>query len=271
MLKSWQVETDNSLHVRKTGTIFLEKTKKSYGLGTGTYATRDDEDSINATTTDAAEAALETVISVTTTNGFTVGDNIGIRLDTDVIHWTTIDSFVPDDTVTIATAIPSAVALGNEVYTYTLTAPRPYKIMEVVLRDTSGQDRPLESISQQEYMEIADKGTTGEPSLYYYDPQLDNGKIYFWPVIDKNDYKIIYRYVKVYDDLDASSDNAEFPITWLLAIIYGLAMHLGVIYAVEDTNYKRIIATASRTFKRVNSVDVENTSIEFEPDPSEMR
>jgi len=270
MLKQWQVDTDMSMWVRRTGTLFLEQDKKTYQLGTsGTYATVDDEEDISETTLDAAEAAAETTISVTSTSGFANSDQIGILLDDDTIHWSTISSFVTDDTVTIATGLASAAASGNMVYTYTSIMHRPYKIMEVVLRDTDDRDIILEPISQNTYMGLNDKASSGNPTGYYFDPLLTNSKISFWPVIESNDYKVLIRYVKPYDDMDAASNNLDFPVAWTMAIIYGLAMHLCVKYSVEDTNYNRIIRQASVLFKRANAMDIEYGSFEIEPDPSE--
>jgi len=67
------------------------------------------------TTTDADEAAGQTVISVTSTANFTNGNTIYIELDNDSLHRTTISSFVANDTVTIASAIPYAATSGNKV------------------------------------------------------------------------------------------------------------------------------------------------------------
>ena len=266
MLKEWQTTTQSSLWVRTTGTIFLEKGKQSYNLGTGTYAARG---TVTETTTDAAEAAAQTVISVTSTSGFANSDNIGILLDDDTIHWSTISSFVADDTVTIASGLNSAAASGSKVYTYTTVAHRPQRIMDIVLRDSSGNDTELNVVSQNEYMMLNNKDSSGRPSQVFLDMQLGDAILYPWPVQDQNNTKIVYKYVKHYDDMDAASDDLEFPVEWTMAIVYGLAMHLANVYAVEEEMYARIARTASTTFKRVNVYDIENASFEIEPDPSE--
>ena len=268
MLKEWQVATQNSLWVRKTGTLFLESNKVSYNLGTGVYAATG---TTYETTTDTAHIATDTVIGVALTPWAAASGSIGILLDDGTIHWTTITGYVGDTSYTIAAGLPSAAASGNKVYVYTNVAHRPQKIMEAVLRNSSNNDTPLEFISQSEYMEISDKGQSGTPSLLYLDMQLGDAVLYPWPKQDSNDTQIIYKYIKHYDDMDASTDDLEFPVEWTMAIIYGLAMHLANVYAVDEEVYARIARTASLTFKRANNYDIEDTSIEFEPDPSEMR
>ena len=66
------------------------------------------------TTLDADEAASQTVLSVTSTSGFANSDNIGIELDDGTRQWTTISSFVADDTVTVPLGLcpPSLRYLG---------------------------------------------------------------------------------------------------------------------------------------------------------------
>lgn len=69
----------------------------------------------NTTTLDAAELAGQTVLSVTSTSSMAVGNSILVALDNSTFHLSTISSFVVDDTVTIADAIPYKAASGSEV------------------------------------------------------------------------------------------------------------------------------------------------------------
>jgi hypothetical protein len=67
------------------------------------------------TTLDAAEASGQTVLSVASTANFAAAQTIFVQLDNDTYHQSTISSFVTNDTVTIADALPSAAASGNKV------------------------------------------------------------------------------------------------------------------------------------------------------------
>ena len=261
MLKSWHKQ-GTMLHVRTTGTIFLEKDKQSYNLGTGTYAARG---TVTDTTTDTAVVASDVIIPVTATTGMTVGDNIGILQDDDTIHWDTISTINAGVDVHITNGVASAAASGNAVYSYTNVAHRPVMLQKVILRDTSGQDIPLEALSQDEYMELNDKDMSARTSRYFYDPQLGNAILNPWPVIDQNGYKLIYKYTKPFDDVDTATDNVEFESDWELAIIYGLAEHLMVSYAVEEPTEKRIVRGANRYFKSANKFEVEESSMYLQP------
>ena len=262
MIKSWH-KHGTMLHVRTTGTLFLEKDKQSYNLGTGTYAARG---TVTDTTTDVAVVASDTTLPVTATTGMTVGDNIGILQDDDSIHWDIISAISAGVDVTLTNGMASAAASGNAVYSYTNVAHRPVRLQKVVLRDTSGNDTPLEALSQDEYMELNDKDMSSRPSRYFYDPQLGDAILSPWPVIDNNGYKLIYKYTKPFDDLDGASDNAEFESDWIMAIVYGLAEHLMVKYSVDEDTEKRIVRGANRYFKLANKFEEEQASMYLQPD-----
>ena len=63
----------------------------------------------------AIEALGSVDIDVASTAQMEEGDIVGIELDTDDIHWTTIDSITDATTFVIADALPSAAAIGNRV------------------------------------------------------------------------------------------------------------------------------------------------------------
>ena len=59
---------------------------------------------------------------------------------------------------------------------------RPLKASQVRRKATSGIETPIYISSRQEYMEQPTKASVGEPNFIYYDPQLDTGVLYNWPV-----------------------------------------------------------------------------------------
>jgi hypothetical protein len=94
------------------------------------------------TTLSAAEASGQTVISVTSSTGMTAADVVGIKMDDDTIHWSTIASVDSGVQITIDDATDDTAASGNKVYAYTTTAGRPTKIVYAFRRDVNDhQDR----------------------------------------------------------------------------------------------------------------------------------
>jgi hypothetical protein len=67
------------------------------------------------TTLDGAEATGQTTLSVTSTTGIAIGDKVGIMLDSGVMQWSSVVSFVAGDTITVADALTGDAANGNAV------------------------------------------------------------------------------------------------------------------------------------------------------------
>jgi hypothetical protein len=235
IVKQWQGKADFApglkVWSRKVAYLFLQQGEHQYDLGpsgdhwTGTYY---------STTTDAAEATSQTVISVTSTTNMTNSDNIGIVLDDGTIHWSTISSFSAGDTVTIATGLASAAASGNRVFWYTSKARRPLEVLTAVLRDTSAQDVPLYPMSLEAFESITDKTADGTPQYYHYEPMLTNGRISF--DIEPDDVTKIVRvvFLGTLEDFDAVADTPDYPQEWFRALKFQLAMDLWPEYKDGD-------------------------------------
>jgi len=63
-----------------------------------------------------AASAGSTTMEVDTTSGIVVGDEIGIELTNDEIHWTTVAAITDSDTLVIADVLPSATGVDDHVY-----------------------------------------------------------------------------------------------------------------------------------------------------------
>lgn len=69
------------------------------------------------TTLSVAAAAAATTITVVSATGIATGDNIGILLDDDTTHFTSVNGAPVGSVVTLTAAMPSAAAIGKNVAT----------------------------------------------------------------------------------------------------------------------------------------------------------
>ena len=245
MIKAWQA-TDIQLWNRRRGTLFTAYQTASYSIGpSGDNATN----TYNSTTLDAAEASGQTVLSVTSTSGFSNGDNIGITLDDSTRQWTTISSFVTDDTVTVAAALTGAAASGNRVVTYTSKMQRPLRILQATLKNLSDSvETPLTLISYDQYFNYPNKTTNGRPSQFYYDKLLTNGKLYLYPRPNDVNWIIDFTYHEAIEDLDSTTDDVDFPTEWFDALSFNLAVRLCPRYGkYKELDYLMRLADMYRT------------------------
>lgn len=169
----------------------------------------------------------------------------------------------------------ASITLSAGTSTYTLgptgsiVMQRPLRILEAVRRDSSGIDVPLNKLSKNEYYNLSNKSSQGTPVSYHYDPQLDNGKLVLWQVptaADAAEYTVEIVYHLPFEDVDAATDNFDYPVEWLEAVKFGLALRLAPEYGVDMPAQYRLQKQFDDIYEKALSWDVENTSIYFQPD-----
>jgi hypothetical protein len=258
MVKEW-VARGIDIWLRDEVTLFLQPGTQSYSLGSA-YMTA----SYVETTLSSAASTSATNLSVTSSTGMTAGDNIGIKLDNDNIHWDTIASVGSSTQVTITSGLASAAASGKKVYAYTTTAGRPTKIVSAYRRDKNGIDTHVEVIGEAEYRSLSNKSSEGPPVCVWYQPTLTTGTLYVWPVDGGANWDRIALSAQYYpDDFDAASDNPQFPIEWGNVLTWSLAAELASEYGIPAQEQRTLWQTAEFKLSELLAYDVENASVEF--------
>jgi len=258
MVKEW-VARGIDVWLRDEITLFLQPDTQSYALGTanatGTYV---------GTTLSAAEASGQTVISVTSSTGMTAADYVGIKMDDDTIHWSTIASVDSSVQITIDDATDDDAASGNQVYTYTTKAGRPVKILYAFRRDVNSFDTEVKMIGESDYRSQSSKGAEGPPVEAWYQPTLTTGTLYVWPVDGGADWDKLVLIAQYYpDDFDSTANNPQFPIEWGNTLIWNLAAELASEYGVPEREQGRLWSIAEKKLNELLDYDTENASVEF--------
>jgi len=248
--------------LRSEVTLFLQPDSQSYSLGTANATT-----SYAETTTKTAHSASNTIIAVTSSSGMTAGDFIGIKLDSDALHWSTIATVDNDEQVTINDGLASVSAKGKKVYAYTTKAGRPTKISYVVRRSVNGYDTEVELIGEKDYRQQSDKASGGPPVVVWYQPTLTTGTLYVWPVDAGANYDKLVMSADYYaDDLDTAANNPQFPIEWGEVLTYGLADRLAPEYGLPIRERQLLHMEAESKIQEALAFDVENASVIFVAD-----
>ncbi len=266
LVKQWQGKADFApglkVWTRKRATLFLQKATYEYDLGpSGDHATPDTYDE---TTMRVAASTSATTLEVTSTTGMTAADYIGIVLDSGSIHWTTVASVTDGDTVVITTGLASAAAIGNKVYAYTNKIQRPLNILTFNLRDSDGNDTPVYGMELEEYEAIPDKDTASTPTRYNYESQLTNGVLRFDTAPDDVSYLGKFVYLRPVEDLDAGSNDLDYPQHWFRALKFNLALDLAPEKGKEPS--AQLKANAAQSLAMAQNVDPETCDLEFMAD-----
>ena len=169
-----------------------------------------------------------------------------------------------------------SVPLVTSQSTYTMgpsganvTVGRPLRILKVMRKDTSNNEVEVFKLAQAEYKEQTPKTSTGIPVSYYYDPQLTNGNLYIWPTpssSEASEYTLDVLYHKPTDDMDAATDDFEFPQEWFETIKYGLAIRLAPIYGLPIEERRQMYFEFKPMKDKLMEWDTESSSIYFQPD-----
>lgn len=262
MVKSW-INKGAGLWVVQKATLFLEKDKGAYNVGpTGDHIT----ESYGSTALSVAGVDTDTTISVDSITGISDGDYIGIILDDNTSHWTTVNGAPSGSTVTLTDALDGAAAIDNKVYFYTTKTDRARRVMNLNHHNlTSGNDIPMIKISREDYYHnFGNKTTNGQPTNAYFDPQLGNSVLYVYPEPDRSDNAITLTYLRPLEDFDTATDTPDFPQEWYGALCWNLAKWLMVKYGTPSQSKQEIKMLAGETLAEALMFDTEDTSLYLE-------
>jgi hypothetical protein len=249
MLKAWQAQGIH-LWTIEDGYLFLDKSVYEYDFSTAKVT-----NTYYSTTLDAAEASGQTVLSVASTANMANGQNIGIIDENNDIHWSTIASFVTDDTVTINDALVTDSNSGAAVFYYTTGFNPVSRILSTRRRDTSDNDVPLNFESKSYFDRLPNKTSTGTPVVAYYDRQETTGTMYLWPAPNDASFVVPFTYERQIEIMSSSTDTFDLPEYWYEAVIYNLSKRLAVQFGCSAGRLQMINSLAAETLDLALSFD----------------
>lgn len=258
LVKTLQADGLNLFAVQELHLI-PQASQNKYGLGGS--STDHLTATLVKTTLSTAGAATDGTVVVTSYTGMSNGDNIGVQLDDGTIQWTTINGAPVSTTVTLTTALTGAAAAGNAVYVYTTAANRPMKILNVNLRSIDDIDTPVWPSMRMDYINITTKTQTGETNEWYYDPQINTGEFYVWPIQTDVSKHFVLWVQRTLEDFNAATDNPDFPQEWFLPLAFNLALLGTAKEGVTPTEYRKIEAGATYWLSKAESFDTEDFMI----------
>ncbi len=247
--------------------LFLDKDQQKYVLGPSTSEHWLKSSDLISTTLSAASVANDTSMTVTSITGIAASDNVGVVLDDNTIHWTTVSGTPSGSTVTLTTGVASAAASGNVLYAYKNKAVKPLAITQVRTRIDSNSELTHQMLSRDEYFSLANKAATGSAIQSYYSPRLLDGNFYPWPTSDdEREFLNLTAQIQI-EDLDAAGNNPDFPSEWYDALVWNLAKRLLTEYGIVDPmTVQLVLGMAQETYDFAEAFDAEETNIVFMPD-----
>lgn len=265
LVKSWQKKT--TFWTRREAYLFLSKGQYRYKIGpNSTDHTAEIGDAVRTElSADAASGAGS--ISVDSTTGIAVSDNIGVVLDDGTIDWFTV-SAIPG-AITLSGTLSGAASEDNQVFAYTNKIDRPLAVIDAQLTDEEDYDTPIIVFSHEEYQQTPNKTGTGRPNQLYYQAEIPDGYAYVWQAPDDSVYRVRMTCKFPVEDFVNSADNPDFPQEALDALTWNLADRLGVSYGTPPQTMQMISQRAAGLYIDMMMQDQESESVFFQPEMME--
>jgi hypothetical protein len=149
--------------------------------------------------------------------------------------------------------------------------PRPTRVVDGYFVDQNNNQRPLFSMSWQEWDLLSNKGTQGAPNSYFIDKQETYLNAYIWQTPDAATalgtiYLVIQQPINLFVGLQDNPDSS-FPPEWYSYLVWGLAAQICV--GQPDAIVARCEKWATYYQTALENFDVEDTSIYFTADQRE--
>lgn len=164
--------------------------------------------------------------------------------------------------VTLTATADYTVGVGSTVNT-----PKPLKVIQAFLHNTTTEiDIPMRILTRQEYEQLGNKTSTGQPIQLFYEPLLTTGVLHLFPVPDTTSIanctvKLVYQ--RPFEDFDVSTDEPDFPQEWYDAIKFGLADRLAPEYGLALQERQDLRSRAKELRTEALGFGTEEGSIHF--------
>lgn len=129
---------------------------------------------------------------------------------------------------------------------------------------TSTTDYRIRRVSAEDYMHIANKATTGRPTLVWVDRQLSGPSATFWPVPDQT-YTLKYWRLRRIEDTGTSVATPDVPYRFVPALIAGLAYKLALKTPESMDRVPGLEADYEKAFAEAAAEDREKSSFYIRP------
>ena len=139
-------------------------------------------------------------------------------------------------------------------------------ILSAVIRTGSGTtqtDISLSRISRDAYLSITNKNSTGKPTQFYVDRQI-NPIVKLWPTPDSVEtYTLIFDRLVRMDDADATTNTLDVPFRFYPCLAAGLAYYIALKRAPERVQILK--AVYEEEFERAASEDRDRATLSLTP------
>lgn len=108
-----------------------------------------------------------------------------------------------------------------------------------------GTDYPLELKDYQSYADIQDKALESIPAILYVERKLTQHG-YLFPLPNDSSAVLHYQKIRIIEDFDTKDNTPDFPVRWILPLIYLGAAYMGENYDLDFIQVRDLRAQGNR-------------------------
>lgn len=174
------------------------------------------------------------------------GERIGFRVSGSLREWNIVTRVISSTIVQVKNVVANAGSVGTSVFAYKTLPPRPLKLRHYRSKDaTATSEIPVNTWSREEYMRQTIKSSQGLPTQIYYQPELDNGRVYVWQTASDVNQIVLFTGDTPLEIFVENAENPDFPAEWFEMLSWGLASLIGPEYGVPPERQARLDAQAA--------------------------
>tara|TARA_R110002012_G_scaffold84662_1_gene211546 strand:+ start:815 stop:1699 length:885 start_codon:yes stop_codon:yes gene_type:complete len=140
-------------------------------------------------------------------------------------------------------------------------------LLDIVIR-RDNTDLSMTTLARGDYLAIPNKATTGRPTQYYFDRQIEP-VLNLWPTPENNTDELRYYYVKRIQDVDALVDTTDMPFRFYPCMIAGLAYYIALKKSPQRVQMLKVIY--EEEFQRAADEDEDRVALKLQPDIQYLR
>lgn len=146
---------------------------------------------------------------------------------------------------------------------------RPTRIHFPCRVDSDGYSIPMgdngKTISREEYTAIPNKTSEGTPLKVFYDPQMEVGKLYLWPVPVDTTYSLTFTCDRIIEDILDDENTFDLPPEQVRRLKYALALEIATEYALSGPDFDRLAARYKTISDALSNYDREVADTQLQP------
>jgi hypothetical protein len=131
---------------------------------------------------------------------------------------------------------------------------------------SSGYEVPLVGpISRQEYMSLSNKATPGTPNQVYYDPRINSGALYVWPVPTSVGDQVVLTADRTIEDIGDEEKTLDIPPEDIRTVKWNLALELAPEYGMKASDRDRLEKFALMMKQKTDIFNTDDAPVYFQP------